>query len=249
MARLPQSTLAITLCCPIRRGRSFPSRGRASFGRSTHEKNLEQIRSVCRKLARFKPTVICVEIEPKQQRLVEKEYETYLKDPSLATRFEGEVQLLGFEIGRLANTKRIVPIDHKMDYDYKLGEFAKRIAADEYTLIQSGLEARVKEFVAPVTSLQQTLLKYNTQESYDFFINYNADKLVYANSKNGFEGADEAAKYYHRNLRMFANINKISLDGSDRVLIISGASHAAYFNMFMKRSPRYRLVQLETFLK
>ncbi len=35
----------------------------------------------------------------------------------------------------------------------------------------------------------------------------------------------------------------------DRVLIISGGSHAAFFNMFMKRSPIYEIRELKEYLK
>lgn len=35
--------------------------------------------------------------------------------------------------------------------------------------------------------------------------------LTHAGTKYNFEGADEAAKYYQRNLRMYSNLNRIEL--------------------------------------
>ncbi len=97
--------------------------------------------------------------------------------------------------------------------------------------------------------LKQALLLLNSKQAYNFLINVNADMLMYANSKDNFEGADEATKFYHRNIRMFSNINKISMDYDDRVLIISGGAHAAFFEGFMSRSMIYELQPLKDYLK
>ncbi len=85
--------------------------------------------------------------------------------------------------------------------------------------------------------------------TYDFLINYNADMLMYVNSKDNFGGADEIAKFYKRNIRMFANINKIEMNEDDRVLIILGGTHAAFMDKFMLRSLIYKLISLKKYLK
>ena len=45
------------------------------------------------------------------------------------------------------------------------------------------------------------------------------------------------------------NINKIQLTKNDRVFIIMGASHTAFINDFMKRSPKYELMDVSIYLK
>ena len=65
----------------------------------------------------------------------------------------------------------------------------------------------------------------------------------------GFEGADEAAKYYQRNLRIYSNLNRIPMTNEDRVFILSGGSHTAFLNEFMKRSPKYEVVNTMDYLK
>jgi len=83
----------------------------------------------------------------------------------------------------------------------------------------------------------------------DFMININADILTHAASAGKAAGADEAAKYYHRNLVMYSNLNRLPLTRDDRVFILMGASHTAFFNEFMNRSPKYEPVDAAAYLQ
>ncbi|UVD81263.1 DUF5694 domain-containing protein [Myroides albus] len=53
---------------------------------------------------------------------------------------------------------------------------------------------------------------------------------------------DETAKFYHRNLVMYSNLNQIPLTKDDRVFILMGGTHTAFFNMWLERSPKYQLM-------
>ncbi len=88
----------------------------------------------------------------------------------------------------------------------------------------------------------------NNNECLDFLITFNGDILTHAGSEKGFEGADEAAKYYQRNLRMYSNLNRIDLKESDRVFVLMGASHTAFFRNFFSRSPKYEMVNTFDYL-
>ena len=89
----------------------------------------------------------------------------------------------------------------------------------------------------------------NKPKYLEFLLNINADILTYAGTKGNFEGADEAALLYKRNLRMFSNLNQIHITKKDRVFIIMGGLHTAFFNDFISRSPKYELVNVFDFLK
>ena len=77
----------------------------------------------------------------------------------------------------------------------------------------------------------------------------NADIMTHVGTAEGFEGADESAKYYQRNLRMYSNLNRIKLNKDDRVFILLGASHTAFFRDFINRSPKYEMVNTFDYLK
>jgi len=87
------------------------------------------------------------------------------------------------------------------------------------------------------------LLLNNTDVYLDFLIEINADMLTHAGTDEGFEGADQATEYYRRNLRMYSNMNRIKLTKEDRVFILMGASHTAFFRDFISRSPKYEMVK------
>lgn len=73
--------------------------------------------------------------------------------------------------------------------------------------------------------------------------------LTHAGTENEFERADEAAKFYQRNRRMYSNLNRMDLNENDRVLILMGATHTAYFRDFISRSPKYEMVDTFEYLK
>jgi len=83
----------------------------------------------------------------------------------------------------------------------------------------------------------------------DFLINTNADKLLYVGTDDGFEGADEAAKFYQRNMRIYSNLNRISMDKNDRVFILMGGAHTAFLREFMQRSSKFEMVETLNYLE
>ena len=90
--------------------------------------------------------------------------------------------------------------------------------------------------------LHEKLVLFNHDRFLDFVITVNSDMLTFAGTEGQFEGADEAAKYYQRNLRMFSNLHRVKLSADDRVFILMGASHTAFFRDFISRSPKYKMV-------
>ena len=94
------------------------------------------------------------------------------------------------------------------------------------------------------------LLWLNNQPDYlDAMINYNADLLTTV-SVNGYPiGTEQASKFYNRNLMMFANMNNISVTKNDRIFVLMGATHTAYFKDFLRRSPKFIEVNTLDYLK
>lgn len=210
--------------------------------------NKEELTKLNKLLAKFKPTIILVETEPKYQEQLEKNYLEYIKNPAKETDFQNEIQFVAFEVGRLANTRKIYGIDYQLGYNYpKIDELAHEIEAKTYINGQKSIEKMLDTLDSKI--LTEKIIAMNKQNYYDALINLNADLLTYVNTKDNFEGADVASHFYLRNLRMFANINRVKVSNNDRVLILSGATHAAFFDMFMKRSPKYELIPLTDYLK
>lgn len=216
------------------------------------KKNQKAVHKIAEMLAKFKPTVIIVETRPEYDEKLQSIYKAYVKNPEMSFKNPNEIQLLAYELGRLSGTERIYGIDHKMGYNYNIG------FEMENTLDKKTHDDYLKNPLLYHTSLkldQNKLslldkLKLTNHNLYlDFLITVNADILTHVGSEKGFEGADEAAKYYQRNLRMFSNMNRIDLKEGDRVFVLMGASHTAFFRDFISRSPKYKMVNTFDYLK
>ena len=211
--------------------------------------NIREVHKIAAMIAAFKPTVIVVETEPQYDAGLQREYRQYLENPQMKFEYPTETELLAYEAGRLAGTGRIYGIDYKESYNYMIHlsvPGSKDSAVyNRYLQTVATYAATHSEATMP---LLQTLRQINQPLYLDFMININADILTHIASEHQAEGADEAARYYHRNLVMYSNFNKIPLTKDDRVFILSGASHIAFFNDFLKRSPKYQLINVLDFL-
>ena len=214
--------------------------------------NVARVHEIARTITAFDPTVIVVEMTPQRQGELDSAYAAYLADPEMQLKDPTEIELLAFEVGRLSGTDRIYGIDHKLSYNYRIG-------AEIDNVIDSALVRRYLE--NPFTdhpqfarynddslTVRDRLRMLNENSFLDLLITINADILTYAGTDGNFEGADEAAKYYQRNLRMYTNLNRLELTPDDRVFMLSGASHAAFFRDFISRSPKYVMVNTFDYL-
>jgi hypothetical protein len=216
------------------------------------KKNQEEAQKIAQLIAQFKPTIICVETPREKNEELNNKYQHYLNDPSKISTYYGEVGLVAFEVGRISENAQLYAIDHKLSYNYMIyDEIVNEIDSttiDEYyeNPYKSTPELNVS---LDSLSLIDKLKLMNSPKFLDFLIVVNADILAFAGTESGFEGADEAAKFYQRNLRIYSNINRIPMTKEDRVFILSGGTHTAFLNDFMKRSPKYEVVNTMDYLK
>ncbi len=216
------------------------------------QKNQKDAKAISTMIAQFKPTIICVEVPWEKNESLDQEYKAFLANPEKPTTYYGEVGLVAFEVGRLSKLTKIYGIDHKMGYNYMIGqEIENAIDPKTHDAYYADPFKSTPELAVNMDSLSllDKLKLTNNPTFLDFLITVNADMLAFAGTENGFEGADEAAKYYQRNLRIYSNLNRIPMTQDDRVFILSGGSHTAFLNEFMNRSPKYETVDVFDYLK
>jgi hypothetical protein len=63
-----------------------------------------------------------------------------------------------------------------------------------------------------------------------------------------YPGVDWVTAWYSRNLRIFANLQRITEDGDERVLVIYGLGHIPLLRHCVLASPDYRLVEVADYL-
>lgn len=213
-------------------------------------KNQLEVKKVAKLLAEFKPTIIVIEDLPQTDSLRNLYYQQYIKNPQLKFENPDERELLAYEVGRLSGSKRIYGIDFKENYNYKIGYFVPnkidQKTSEAYWKLSEENEKKNPEVGLPFYDL----FKLNNHPQYlESLINLNADLLTYISTKEKSEGADETAKFYHRNLVMFSNLNQIPVNKNDRIFILMGGAHTAFFMDFLRRSPKYKVENIFKYLK
>jgi len=215
------------------------------------KKNQDDAKSIAQMISKFKPTIICVEVPADEQEELNIEYQKYLENPEVPSVYYGEVGLVAFEVARESGITQLHGIDYEMAYNYNIaGQIENAIDPNTITDFYGNLLKHYPEL--NVNEEELTLLERlrlgNTPNFLDFLILTNADLLTHVGSKDGYEGADEAAKFYKRNLRIYSNLNRIPVTKEDRIFILSGGSHTAFLGEFMNRSPKYEVVNTLEYL-
>jgi len=201
-------------------------------------------------LAEFKPTIICVELPPAKNEALRMDYSNFMKTPAYSPKFAGEIALIAYEVGKLQGVKQIYGIDEQETaaYNYAIAQELNN-PVDSITAKKYNLQIQQEFAGLEKLSTLEKLQFFNRKETLQKLINLNADILTYSSTKGNFEGADEASKFYRRNLRIFSNINQIPVTEKDRIFIIMGATHSAFLEEFIQRSPKYKSVSVASYLK
>ncbi|GAA5141708.1 DUF5694 domain-containing protein [Thalassotalea piscium] len=225
------------------------------------EKSQKEVRALSKMLATFKPTIICVEALPEENEQLNLLYQQFVKNPEKLITSGGETSMVAFDVARLNNIEKIYGIDNKMNYNYSVGDFfesspdyTNAIDSETYLEITNTPFKDYPEIAAldeqyETLSLIDKLRLINHPVKLDASINANADKLLYVGSENNFEGADNAAVFYHRNMKIYSNLNRIKMDENDRVFILMGSAHTAFLREFIQRSPKFEMVDTLDYLK
>lgn len=215
-----------------------------------NEKSISETYQIAQMIAAFKPTVICVERVPSENNNLNADYRKFLTQKDHRPNYSGEIGLIAYNVGKIAGVKTIYCIDEQETAPYNYGIYSELQEVVDSTTTKeyiNSILANLSSFEKGTTL--ERLKAFNTQEFYTISINLNAEILTHTATKGGFEGADEAAKFYRRNLRIYSNLNQIPLTKDDRVFILMGATHTAFLNEFLKRSPKYEVVDVFDYLK
>jgi hypothetical protein len=200
-------------------------------------KEKADLEKMVRKIAEFKPTVILLELEPKNNEYIKETFAEYKIDQKERLNYSDELNSIGLEVGRLSETERIYGIDSQIDFDYpSLIELANQTKTDSLFV------TKMMDYYKKLNSLKlkEQFIEMNTKESkmktFDFY-----NFLSTQHSENNYEGAKVISEFYERNLRMYSNLNDLKLSKNDRVFILAGATHTAYLDIFIGNSEKFIL--------
>lgn len=195
------------------------------------------LKKLVEKIVKFKPTIICIELEPKNNDYIASIYSEYVKDQNKRLNYSDELNSIGLEVARLSGSNRIYGIDSQTGFDYpSLVEIANKKVADSLYISQvmdNYQRVNALKFKEQFKTINTRSYKMETFNLYNF--------LATQHTKGNQEGVDEITKFYQRNLKMFSNFNDIKMTENDRVFILLGATHTAYFDVFLENNPKFQL--------
>ena len=184
---------------------------------------------LAQRLCEFKPTAILLEFDRAREADMRKQLDAYRA---------GEAELginenyqIGFRVAKACGVEKIYGFDESeigwnaeplFEYlEESAPELLKAFNAD-IARLQAAETAAHRE-----RSLRELLIRANDPEqdrlNKDLYLVTNA-----AGAGLGFEGADATARWWHRNFRMYANIQRYATAG-ERVLVVAGQGHTAIF--------------------
>ena len=178
------------------------------------------------RLARFAPTRVLLEYPAKSDVTVNQRYADYLAgNPELR---KNEIYQIGFRVARLAGHARVHGFDVQAPpFQAALwGYLPKEPAAERKLAAMIATESERLEALHRSLSLKDLLAQSNSsredQHNKGFYMTLND----VAAEEGLFHGADAAANWWHRNLRMYALVQTHARPG-ERVLVIAGSGHVA----------------------
>ena len=207
----------------------------------TAPKYQQQIKTVIDSLAKFEPTKIAVEVRPPYEATFDSLYQAYLKGTHELSR--GEQQQLGFRLAKRFDHHQLYPIDHKLDLPgQKLMAYAKE-HDPEFLKYISSIRERIKkesESLYAQSTVREILRFENGKENLNNQRGYYA-RIAPVGNDSAWVGADLVAKWHRRNIKIFADLARVTKPG-DRIIVIFGTGHAPLLRYFAKSSKAMKFV-------
>ena len=206
-----------------------------------------EVAAVVQALARFRPTKIAVEQPPRVAATLDTLYSAYRVGQHTLSR--SETQQLGFRLAARFEHPRVYPIDHKGEFPFgAMLAYAQahdppfaRYVQEKLAEITAEENRRQREM-----SIGQNLRLKNEPErirrDHGLYT-----QLARVGAGDTFVGADLLSSWYDRNIRIFANLQRIAEPG-DRILVIFGSSHSAILRELVEAVPGMVLVEATEYL-
>ncbi len=214
------------------------------------EHRQRQLDDMVERLAKFGPSKVCVEWMAEEQEALDVEFRQYLESPVSPNR--SEVYQIGFRLAQRCGLDLVhaIDADKTLEWDSFRG-YLEHHPDDEQRLNET--------IAAGQTQAQKLSERFRSIPISDVSSEINADEALAANLRFYIDiaglggigehgGADYAASWYRRNLRIFSNLCAISEPG-DRLFVLFGAGHVPILRHLVGMSSRHRLVDVLAFLQ
>lgn len=196
--------------------------------------NQAYLDSLAGRICAFRPTAILLEFDRDRELEVRSRLASYVDgEDELGIN---EIYQIGFRVAKTCGVTSLSGFDES-EVGWR-GDLLFEYLENSETQLQEALEEeieRLQEVEARAQrelGLRQLLVRANDPEqdrvNKDFYLLTNA-----AGAGAGFEGADATARWWHRNIRMYANIQRHATPG-ERILVVAGQGHTSIIRDFLR---------------
>lgn len=211
------------------------------------------------RIAAYKPTKILVEWDRiAADSIANEHYRNYVNGTFSIDDKRNEVYQIGFKLAKRMGHRRIYCSDATAEwfgaaldwdnYDYEAylkskGQYEKSTRYDYQAFY------RLSDSLKSVQTLTEHLVMVNQPENRLKDHQAYLTELILEGAGDNYVGADAVAKWYRRNLRIFANAyDFVDFDQEERLLLIYGSGHVWQLRQFFTDSPDFEYVELNTYL-
>lgn len=220
------------------------------------QQELDSLRAL---LKAYKPTKIMLEINRvKGDSTINSRYQEYLAGTFDIGNRRDEIYQLGFKLANDMNHSRVYAVDAMpgwcgadLDWD-TFDEDAYQKSLNQY-------EKSHRYDFAPFHNWEDSIKMEMNLVDYLRMLNepkrcYKSHQVYLTNwslsgAGDSYIGADSAARWYRRNIRIFSNIYDIAdFNNEDRLLLIIGAGHVWLLRQLLTESPDFSYVEINNYL-
>lgn len=205
-------------------------------------KRQREIEQLAAKLAAFRPTKVTVEIPYGRDSVSNSLYRRYVAGNYSLDHTE--MQQLGFRVAKAAGLPRVYGVDYDLDVNlapvmvWALTHGQPELATAAQSLSMRLIaEADSMMKHATVGDIIGALNSARADSAHGIYL-----AALRVGADTSYPGANVAARWYERNLKITANILRVIDSPADRVLVIIGAAHAPILRELLERVPGVRVV-------
>lgn len=220
----------------------------------------QQVKRLVDELAKFRPTKIVIEAQPKYQARYDSLYQAYLNDKLVAssTFMANETVQIGFRLAKQLGLKTLYPVDAQA-FRFQLSRADSVLTFEKYKNQTDSSFAYWEERYDRESAYDDTLAFKSTTQQYLRFLNSPEVQaraigrwLITTKRGSNVEpiGADGfITRYFNRNVRIYSNIQRVVDRKDERILVIYGAAHMYFLKTLFAASPEFKLEDVTKYLK
>ena len=223
------------------------------------ENRQSELDTLLAKIAKYKPTKILIERPRiKLDSIINERYKNYINGSFDINDKTGEVYQIGFKLAKKLGHEKIYCSDASADwfgveldwdnydedaYLKSKGQYEKSNRYDYNSFYELNDSSKT------IQTLTKHLISKNKPEQRLKDHQAYLTSTVLEGAGDNYVGADAVAKWYRRNLRIFANAYDITdFNEEDRLLLIYGSGHVWQLRQLFTDSPDFDYVEVNEYL-